>query len=105
MKKLENYTTGCLLNYDYIKNHYRLLAVDLSRQIVLDANPKAIQQVEFVGQLKKLDGNGNATDAGNNDESMFVLTVLEKNKDTRLKFSQDNQLKHVMPLPTIRQQI
>ena len=29
----EDYTTGCLLDYDYIKNHYRLLAVDLSRQI------------------------------------------------------------------------
>ena len=28
----EDYTTGCLLDYDYIKNHYRLIAVDLSRQ-------------------------------------------------------------------------
>ena len=26
----EDYTTGCLLNYDYIKNHYRLIAIDLS---------------------------------------------------------------------------
>ena len=44
------YTTGCLLDYDYIKNHYRLIAVDLSRQKELDADPKAIQQIEFVGQ-------------------------------------------------------
>ena len=50
----EDYTTRCLLNYDYIKNHYRLIAVDLSRQKELDADPKAIQQIEFVGQLKKL---------------------------------------------------
>ena len=35
------------------KNHYRLIAVDLSRQKELDADPKAIQQIEFVGQLKK----------------------------------------------------
>ena len=28
----EDYTTGCLLDYDFIKNHYRLIAVDLSRQ-------------------------------------------------------------------------
>ena len=28
----ENYTTGYLLNYDYIKNHYRLTEIDLSRQ-------------------------------------------------------------------------
>ena len=31
------------------KNHYRLIAVDLSRQKELDADPKAIQQIEFVG--------------------------------------------------------
>ena len=44
-------------------------------QILLDADPKAIQQIEFVGKLKKKIGdNGNATDAGN-DQSMFVLTI------------------------------
>ena len=41
----EDYTTGCLLDYDYIKSHYRLIAVDLGRQKELDANPKAIQQI------------------------------------------------------------
>ena len=39
----EDYTTGYLLDYDYIKNHYRLTAADLSRQKELDADPKAIQ--------------------------------------------------------------
>ena len=39
----EDYTTECLLDCDYIKNHYRLIAVDLSRQKKLDAEPKAIQ--------------------------------------------------------------
>ena len=34
------YTTGSLLDYDYIKNHYRLIAVDLSRQKELDTDPK-----------------------------------------------------------------
>ena len=38
----ENYATGYLLDYDYIKNHYRPIAVDLSRQIILDADPKVI---------------------------------------------------------------
>ena len=38
----EVYTTGCLLDYDYIKNHCRLIAADLSRQKELDADPKAI---------------------------------------------------------------
>ena len=49
------YTTGCFLDYDYIKNHYRLTAVDLSRQKELDADPKAIQQIELVGKLKNPD--------------------------------------------------
>ena len=48
----EEYTTGCLLDYDYIRNHYELIAVDLSRQKELDADPKAIQQIEIVGELK-----------------------------------------------------
>ena len=39
----EDYSIGCLLDYDYIKNHYRLIAVDLSSQKELDADPKAIQ--------------------------------------------------------------
>ena len=36
----------------YIKNNYRLIAVDLGRQKELDADPKAIEQIEFVGKLK-----------------------------------------------------
>ena len=64
------------------------MSVDLSRQKELDEDPKAIQQIEFVGQLKKLDPEDNATDAACNDQSMFVLTILEKIKETRLKFSQ-----------------
>ena len=75
MKKLENYTTGCLLDYEYIKVYYRLIAVNLGIQKELDADSKAIQQTEFVGQLKKLDDDGNATDAGDNDQSLFILMI------------------------------
>ena len=49
----EDYTTGCLLDYDYVKSKYKLIAVDLSRQNKLDVDPKAIQQIEVVEQLKK----------------------------------------------------
>ena len=69
------------------KNYYRSIAVDLSRQKELDADPKAIQQIKFVGQLKKLDDNDNATDDGD-DQSTFALTILEKVKEKRLQFSQ-----------------
>ena len=43
----EDYTTGTLLDYDYWKNNYMLICCDLSKQKVLDTNPKANQQVEF----------------------------------------------------------
>ena len=41
-----------LLDYDYIKNRYRLIEVDLIRQKELDADPGGTQQTEFTGQLK-----------------------------------------------------
>ena len=57
------------MNYDYIKNH-RVIVVDLSKQEELDADPKAIQQIEFIGQLKDVDGiNADRT------QNMFVLTI------------------------------
>ena len=46
----EDYTTVCLLGYEYIKNRYRLIAHDSSRQKELDADPKAIQHIQFFGQ-------------------------------------------------------
>ena len=46
----KNYATGCSLDYEYTENHYRLIAVDLSRQKGLDVGLKAIQQIEFVRQ-------------------------------------------------------
>ena len=74
-----------MLDYYYIKNHYRLRAVDLSWQKELDVDPKEFQKIEFVGWLKKLDDNDNATD-DRNDQSMFVLTILEKIKGNMIKF-------------------
>ena len=45
----DDYTTGCLLDYVYFKDNYKLIAVDLSKQKALDANPRAIQQIVFQG--------------------------------------------------------
>ena len=69
--KGDDYTTGCLLDYQYFKDHYQLIAVDLSKQKELDADPRAIQQIEFFGKL------------GTNSQ---VCTVLEKSKETVLEF-------------------
>ena len=38
----EDYTTGCLSDYEYIKNHCKLISVDSSRQNELGADLKAI---------------------------------------------------------------
>ena len=81
-----DYITGRLLDYHYVKNHYRLKVVDLSRQKVLDADQKTIQQIEFVGQLNNLDDEYNALNA-DGTQSMFILTILEKKIKMRIKFS------------------
>ena len=66
---------------------YRLIAVDLSRQRELDADPNPIQPVELVRQSKHVDDEYNAVNA-DGTQNMIVLTILEKIKETRLKFSQ-----------------
>ena len=50
----DDYTTGCLLDYIYFINHYKMIAVDLSKQQALDADPKAIQQINFTANLDTL---------------------------------------------------
>ena len=67
--KGEDYTTGSSLDYDYFKRNYKLVAVDLSKQKELDADPRAIQQIEF-----KYMSETNST----------IYWVLEKSKETIL---------------------
>ena len=49
--KGDDYTTGYMLDYQYFKDHYQLIVVDLSKQKELDADPRAIQQIEYYGKL------------------------------------------------------
>ena len=65
--KGEDYTTGSLLDFDYFKKHYKSVAVDLSKQKELDADPRAIQQIEFKYKLET-----NST----------IYWILEKSKET-----------------------
>ena len=69
--KGEDYTTESLLDFNYFKKHYKLVAVDLSKQKELDADPRAIQQIEFKYVLET-----NST----------IYWVLEKSKETILEF-------------------
>ena len=54
----DDYTTGCLLDYSYFKENYKMIAIDLSKQQALDADPRAIQQINFTANL---DRAGNTT--------------------------------------------
>ena len=47
------YTTGNLLDYDYLKKYYKLIAIDLSKQQVLQENEDLIRQIDFIGKLTK----------------------------------------------------
>ena len=49
----DDYTTGCVLDYIYLKNYYKMIAVDLSKQQALDADPKAIQQIDITANLDR----------------------------------------------------
>ena len=69
--KGEDYTTGFLFDFNYFDKHYKLAAVDLSKQKELDVDPRAIQQIEFKYML------------GTNST---IYWVLEKSKETILEF-------------------
>ena len=69
--KGEDYTTGSLLDYNYFKSHYKLVFIDLSKQKELDADSRAIQQIEVKYMIGK-----NST----------IYWVLEKSKEIILEF-------------------
>ena len=71
----DDYTTDCLLDYQHIKDYYKMIAVDLSKQQALDADPRAIQQINFTTNLDR---------AGNTR----VYFILEETKETILDFLQ-----------------
>ena len=70
-----DYTTGCLLNYIHFRNNYKKIVVDLSKQHVLDADPKTIQQTNFTPNL----------DRPRNTRIFFILVEV---KETAIVLSQ-----------------
>ena len=70
----DDYTTGCLLHYTYFKIYYKMIAIDLSKQQALDADPKAIQQINFTANLDRA-------------ENTRLYFIVEEAKETIFKFS------------------
>ena len=67
-------TTGNLLDYDYFKKYYKVIAIDLSKQQVLQENEYLIQQINFIGRL---------------EEAANVFIIIERKENTILEFSQN----------------
>ena len=74
ISKNNEYTTGNLLDYDYFKKYYKLIAIDLSKQQVLQENEDLIQQINFIGKL---------------EEAANVFIIIENKENTILGFSQN----------------
>ena len=76
----DDYTTGCLLDYGYFKDNYRLIAVDLSKQKALDADLRVIQQIVFQGIVK-----------GNAGTKVRLYTILSNQKKQCYNFPREQQ--------------
>ena len=79
MGRNNDHTIGKFLDYDYFSKHYRLIAIDLSKQVELE-NPDLKQQISFIGRLKR---NGGAT----------MLFIIEKSEETTINFSRNDATK------------
>ena len=71
----DDYTTDCLLDFSYFKENYKMIAIDLSKQQVLDADPRTIQQINFTANLERT-------------ENTTMFFIIEQVKETDLYFSQ-----------------
>ena len=77
---MTGYTALCLLDYNYFNNYYKMIVIELSKQQALDADPKAIQQINFTRNLAQ-DPVANTT-----------LFITEETKKNNLDFSQGTAL-------------
>ena len=73
ISKNNDYTTGNLLDYEHFSKHYKLVAIDLSKQTELE-NPDLRQQINFTGKLK--------------DDKATMFFIIEKPEETTFEFSQ-----------------
>ena len=72
---MDDYTIGCLFDCTYFKENYKMIVIDLNKQQVLDADPRAIQQINFTAKLDR-------------DEGATMFFIIEQAKETFLDFSQ-----------------
>ena len=76
MGRNNDYTTGNLLDYEYFSKHYKLIAVDLNKEIELE-NPDLKQQINFIGRLER-------------NEGATMIFINEKSEETTFEFKQNS---------------
>ena len=69
----DDYTNGCFLDYDYLKEHYKMIAIDLNDQQALDSDQKPIQPINYTTNL---------------EEKATIFSIIKEAKETVLDFSQ-----------------
>ena len=74
MSKNNDYTAGNLLDYEYFLKHYKLIAIDLSKEIELE-NSDLKQQINFIGKLE--------------DDKATMFFIIEKSEETTSEFSKN----------------
>ena len=75
ISKNNNYTTGNLLDYEYFSKHYKLIAIDLSKQIKLE-NPNLKQQINFIGKIE--------------DDGAIMHFIIEKSEEITFEVLQNS---------------
>ena len=70
----DDYKTGCLLDYSYFKEHYKLISIDKGKRQVFNADPKKIQEINFRENLEN----------ARNTTTFFIIKEI---KETFLNFS------------------
>ena len=74
ISKNNDYTTGNLLDYEYFKDYYKLIAIDLSKQTELE-NTDLKQQINFIGRFQ---------------ENVTMFFIIEKKEETTFDFSRNS---------------
>ena len=75
ISKFSDYTTGNLLDYEYFSKHYKLISIDLSKQIEVE-NHNLKQQINFISKLE--------------DDRATMFLIIENSEETAFEFSQNS---------------
>ena len=75
ISKFSDYTTGTLLDYEYFSKHYKLISIDLSKQIEVE-NHSLKQQINFISKLE--------------DDRATMFLIIENSEETTFEFSQNS---------------